>query len=124
MLNSVDNVGEIRNRRLAVFGSSGWHFLVHLAVLTTSSFEGLLDCWLEPLAKFTVSGALDCKSVGHASQLLCWFFHLGSLKAVFKPTIKLTKYNSEPNFGYSVNILSFLFCQLAEPGWSPKPQNR
>ena len=77
MLYSIDDVGEVRNLRLAVSGSSGWHTLVLLAVLATSSRDGLLICWLEPLAKLATAGALGCKSFGHESQLLGGFSHLG-----------------------------------------------
>ena len=63
----IDNVGEIRNRGLAVFGSSGWHVLVGPAVLTTFSINFLLGCWLEPLTALTASGCLGCKPVSHTS---------------------------------------------------------
>ena len=123
ILCTIDNIGKIRNGGLAISGSSGWHFHVGLAVLNTSSINGLLCCWLEPLAKLAISGGLDCKLVSHVSQLLSSFSNIGSSECVFKPTIKLAKYYPEPNFSYTINILSFLFCCLTEPGGSPQPQN-
>ena len=70
LLFRVDNVGEVRNWRLAVSRISGWHILILLAVLTVSGIYRLLSLWLKPLTELVAAGCLGCKPLCHASQLL------------------------------------------------------
>ena len=47
LLFRVDNVGEVRNWRLAVSPISGWHILILLAVLTASGIYCLLSLFFD-----------------------------------------------------------------------------